>query len=79
MELDNKDKITKMLLEATYKKERIAPEVIEYAFCEMRKKRYETFAELKDELYIFDRSIFESIMFAHKNLQPQSFNHFYKF
>lgn len=79
MELDNKDHITKMLLEATYKKERIAPEVIEYTFCEIRKKRYETFAQLKENLYIFDRSVFESIIFAHKNLNAQSFNHFYKF
>lgn len=77
MELDHKDEILMLLWSATYKKDRVAPEVIEYYFLQLRKKRYETFAS-QDQLSIFDRSIFESIIFARKNLAPQSFKHFYK-
>ncbi len=42
-------------------------------------KRYEKFANQTKSLSIFDRSIFESIIFARKNLSAQSFKYFYKF
>lgn len=76
-ELDSKDPILMLLWEATYKKDRVAPETIEYYFLKIREKRYASFAK-KSQLHIFDRSIFETIIFARKNLSEKSFKYFYR-
>ena len=76
-ELDDNDKIQMLMLENTYKKGRVAPEVIEHYFLEIRRKKYKEYANTL-QTHVFDRSIFESLWFAKGNMTRKSRNHFEK-
>lgn len=74
-ELDESDELQMLLLENTYKKGRVAPEVIEDYFLEVRKNKYIEFSNTL-QTYVFDRSIFETLWFARGNMSDKSFEHF---
>ena len=74
-ELDDSNEIQMLLLENTYEKGRVAPEVIEHYFLEIRKDKYSTYANTL-QTHVFDRSIFESLWFAKGNMSEKSFKHF---
>ena len=76
-ELDENDKLQMIILENTYTKNRVAPEVIELYFLEERKKRYAKYAKTLN-MHVLDRSIFESLWFAKGNMTEKSFIHFKK-
>ena len=76
-ELDETDELQMLLLENTYKKGRVAPEVIEDYFLEVRKNKYIEFSNTL-QTYVFDRSIFETLWFARGNMSDKSFAHFKK-
>lgn len=76
-ELNEDDDIQMILLENTYQKGRVAPEVIEFFFLQSRSKKYIDFSNSLIT-HVFDRSIFESLWFAKGNMDSKSFNHFKK-
>ena len=76
-ELDENDEIQMILLENTYKKGRVSPEVIENYFLQIRKNKYFDYSK-KMETHVLDRSIFESLWFAKGNMSKKSFSHFEK-
>ncbi|NQZ65627.1 MAG: deoxynucleoside kinase [Mycoplasmatales bacterium] len=76
-ELDENDEVQMILLEHTYKKGRVAPEVIEHFFLQIRKNKYSNHAN-KEKIHVLDRSIFESLWFAQGNLGGKSLKYFRK-
>lgn len=76
-ELDESDLVQMLLLENTYKKGRVAPEVIEHYFLQVRKEKYIKYSNSL-QTHILDRSIFESLWFAKGNMNHKSFFHFKK-
>lgn len=76
-ELDENDKVQMLFLENTYKKGRVAPEVIEHYFLQNRKQKYFEFSNTL-QTHIFDRSIFESLWFAKGNMNSKSYKYFKK-
>ena len=76
-ELEENNKLQDILLEQTYVKGRVSPEVIEYFFLEIRKYKYAKYSN-NLETNILDRSIFESLWFAKENMDELSFAHFKK-
>lgn len=76
-EIDEKDELQNILLENTYKKGRVAPEVIELFFLQQRFKKYQNYSHTLNT-HVLDRSIFESLWFAKGNMNQKSYNHFKK-
>lgn len=74
-ELDENNKILDLILEGTYKKDRVSPEVIEFFFLEMRKQKYLQYSNTLTT-HIFDRSILDSVWFAEQNMSKSQFKHF---
>ena len=75
-EIDEDDKLQLMILEETYKKGRVSPEVIELYFLVERIKKYKKFSNTLTT-HILDRSIFESLWFAKGNMNKKSYDRFY--
>ncbi len=76
-EIDEKDAIQMLLLENTYNKGRVSPEVIENYFLQVRKQKYSDYS-VGLQMHVLDRSIFESLWFAKGNMNKESFAHFKK-
>ena len=74
-ELDDDNELQMILLEQTYDKGRVAPEVIESFFLINRSNKYKEFSK-KTKAHVLDRSIFESLWFAKGNMNKKSFDHF---
>ena len=76
-ELNDSDEIQMKLLEYTYNKGRVAPEVIEFYFLELRRIKYLEHAK-DNKPWVLDRSIFESLIFAKEKMNSKSFQYFKK-
>lgn len=74
-ELDDDDKLQNLLLEMLYKKERMAPELIELYFLQNRVKKYQVHSALL-QTHVLDRSILESLWFARGTLTPRGYELF---
>ncbi|MCR8612878.1 MAG: deoxynucleoside kinase [Mycoplasma sp.] len=75
-ELDENNPIQKLILKATYTKYNLAPIIVEMYFLKIREKYYKKHAANKTTT-LLDRSIFESLWFAKKNL-PESDKKFFR-
>ena len=76
-EINENDRIQMLMLENTYNKGKVAPEVIEHYFLEVRKRKYMNYSQ-NSKTHILDRSIFESLWFSKENMNSQSFVYFKK-
>ncbi|WP_127942847.1 MULTISPECIES: deoxynucleoside kinase [unclassified Mycoplasma] len=75
-EIDEDDPILKILLEASYSKKNVHPEVIEFYFLKLRKMKYENHARSR-KMHVLDRSILEAPIFARNTLPKASFAYWY--
>ncbi len=76
-ELNDNDKLQELMLEGTYAKNRVSPEVIEFYFLIQRIKKYKNFSNTLTT-HVLDRSIFESLWFAKASMSESSFAKFEK-
>lgn len=76
-EMDFAEPLSAILLENTYSKKRVHSLVIELFFLQMRKQKYEEYANTLTT-YSFDRTIFESYLFARQVLDDKQFGWFEK-
>lgn len=77
-ELDPNDELQKLLLEKMYEGDKIAPQVFQLDMLLTRFDKYKKFAN-SDDVYVFDRMIFEDIFFAKKLLSkyPNVWNYYH--